>query len=35
MTEFSKSEKEIYNLRKEKVGKLKHSELDSFPTNFF
>ena len=34
MTEFSKSEKEIYNLRKEKVGKLKDSELDSFPTNF-
>ena len=34
MTEFSKSEQEIYNLRKDKVGKLKDSELDSFPTNF-
>ena len=34
MTELSKSEKEIYNLRKEKVEKLKDIEIDSFPTNF-
>ncbi len=34
MTELSKSEKEIYNLRKEKVDKLKDIEIDSFPTNF-
>ncbi len=34
MTELSKSEKEIYNLRKEKVEKLKDIDIDSFPTNF-
>ncbi len=34
MTELSKSEKEIYDLRKEKVEKLKEIEIDSFPTNF-
>ncbi len=34
MTELSKSEKEIYNLRKEKVEKLKDIEIDSFPTSF-
>ena len=32
MTELSKSEKEIYNLRREKVEKLK--ETGSFPTYF-
>jgi len=34
VTELSKSEKEIYNLRKEKVEKLKDIDIDSFPTNF-
>ena len=34
MNELSKSEKEIYNLRKEKVEKLKDIQIDSFPTNF-
>ncbi len=34
MTKLSKSEKEIYDLRKEKVEKLKEIEIDSFPTNF-
>jgi len=34
VTELSKSEKEIYDLRKEKVEKLKEIEIDSFPTNF-
>ena len=32
MTELSKSEKEIYDLRREKVEKLKRTE--SFPTYF-
>jgi len=34
VTKLSKSEKEIYDLRKEKVEKLKEIEIDSFPTNF-
>ena len=34
MTELSKSEKEIYNLRREKVKKLIDKGIESFPTHF-
>ena len=34
MTELSKSEKEIYDLRREKVKKLIDKGIESFPTHF-
>ena len=34
MTELSKSEKEIYDLRREKVNKLIDKGIESFPTHF-